>query len=83
MATKGVVFANMIDPDGRLLAGGVDVNPKKQGRFIPGSGHAIQPPAWLATLRRPITIFVMNPNYADEIRATCAGLGVDATFVTP
>jgi hypothetical protein len=84
MATKGVVFANLVDPDGALLRGGVDVNPKKQGRFIPGSGHGIHAPEWLATLGdREVTVLVMNGNYADEIRARCAALGVRARFEVP
>lgn len=80
MATKGVVFANLVDPDGTLLRGGVDVNPKKQGRFIPGSGHGIHPPEWLATLGGEVTVLVMNGNYAVEIRARCEALGVRARF---
>ncbi|MEZ4405033.1 MAG: class I SAM-dependent methyltransferase [Polyangiales bacterium] len=86
MATKGVVFANLVDPDGALLRGGVDVNPKKQGRFIPGTGHGIHPPEWLTALAAEggeVTVFVMNGNYADEIRARVAGLGVRARFETP
>ncbi len=83
MATKGVVFANLVDPDGTLLRGGVDVNPKKQGRFIPGSGHAIHAPEWLATLGGEVTVLVMNGNYAQEIRERCAALGVRARFETP
>lgn len=84
MATKGVVFANLVDPDGSLLAGGVDVNVRKQGRYIPGSGHGIHAPEWLTTLGdREVTVMVMNGNYAEEIRARCAALGVRARFDVP
>lgn len=83
MATKGVVFANLVDPDGSLLRGGVDVNAKKQGRFIPGSGHGIHAPEWLTTLEGEVTVFVMNGNYAAEIEARCAALGVRARFELP
>lgn len=84
MATKGVVFANLVDPEATLLRGGVDVNPKKQGRFIPGSGHGIHAPEWLATLGdREVTVLVMNGNYAGEIRARCEALGVRARFEVP
>ena len=81
MATKGVLFANLVDPDGTLLAGGVDINVKKQGKYTPVTAHAIREPAWLATLGAHPTVFVMNPNYADEIRAQAASLGVDARFI--
>jgi SAM-dependent methyltransferase len=84
MATKGVVFANLVDPTAELLRGGVDVNPKKQGRFIPGTGHGIHAPEWLATLgHAEVTVMVMNGNYAGEIRARCAELGVRARFEVP
>ena len=84
MATKGVVFANLVDPDGALLAGGVDVNARKQGCFIPGSGHGIHAPEWLRTLGdREVTVLVMNANYTEEIRARCAALGVRARFEIP
>lgn len=84
MATKGVVFANLVDPDGLLLRGGVDVNEKKQGRFIPGTGHGIHPPEWLSTLgEAEVTVLIMNGNYAGEIKARCAELGVRARFEVP
>src|SRR5206468_766444 len=38
---KGVTFCNLADPDRARLAGVVDVNPAKQGRFLPGTGHPI------------------------------------------
>lgn len=84
MATKGVVFANLVDPEGTLLRGGVDVNARKQGRYIPGSGHGIHAPEWLATLGGgEVTVMVMNANYLEEIRARCAALGVRARFELP
>ncbi len=82
MATKGVLFANLVDPEGTLLAGGVDINVKKQSRFTPVTAHGIHEPAWLRTLGPAPTVFVMNPNYLDEIRAQCVAMGVDAQFVS-
>ena len=79
MATKGVVFAALA---GRSkLAGGVDVNPKKQERFAPGSGLRINAPEWLRSLAAPPTVFIMNSNYAQEIRHTVSSLGVSAHFI--
>jgi SAM-dependent methyltransferase len=66
MATKGVIFSTLLDC--REIAGGVDINPKKQGRFVPGSGLQVHPPEWLATLTVDPTVLVMNGNYAEEIR---------------
>jgi hypothetical protein len=78
MATKGVVFANLVDPQGELIEGGIDVNTRKQGKFIPGTGHCIQPPAWLAELSGTPTVFVMNRNYAPEIARMIDSLGSHA-----
>jgi hypothetical protein len=78
MATKGVVFAALMPA---LLAGGVDVNPKKQNRFAPGSGLRINHPDWLASLGGVPTIFIMNSNYAQEIRQMVSDLGVAASFI--
>jgi len=74
MATKGVVFASMFDP--ALITGGVDANPRKHGRFAPGSGLEIHPPRWLAQFNDKATAFVMNPNYLGEIQAETQRLGV-------
>lgn len=79
MATKGVMFASLLG--GHRFSGGVDINSKKQHRFAPGSGLAIYPPEWLTSLEWPPTIFVMNANYAGEIRRAVADLGVSARYV--
>jgi 2-polyprenyl-3-methyl-5-hydroxy-6-metoxy-1,4-benzoquinol methylase len=82
MSTKGVLFGCMVDPACEFIAGGVDINTKKQGKYAPLTAMTIQSPEWLRThAGRAVTVFVMNPNYADEIRQTCQTLGIDASFV--
>lgn len=62
---KGVTFANMIDPNCKLIDSIIDINPNKQGKFIPGSGHPIIDP--MAIISRNIkTVIIMNPNYYKE-----------------
>ncbi len=62
---KGVTFANLIDPTRELIDCLVDVNPQKQGRFVPGSGHPIVSPGDLP--QRAVTgVILMNPNYRAE-----------------
>lgn len=62
---KGATFANLVDPDCKLIDCVVDLNPKKQGGFIPGTGHPIVSPTML--LDRAVTSAVlMNPNYRQE-----------------
>jgi SAM-dependent methyltransferase len=76
---KGVTFAQLIDPHRLWIDCLIDVNPRKQGTFAPGSGHPIIAPAEAA--RRDIQrIVVMNPNYAPEIRAYLDAAGWDATL---
>jgi hypothetical protein len=53
----------------------VDINPHRQGTFVPGTGHAIVAPADL-TARRPDTVVVLNPIYRDEVGSMLAGLGL-------
>lgn len=65
VGAKGVTFALLTDPDGKRLSGAVDVNPKKQSRYIPLTGIAVIAPDQLPM--SPFTAIVMNPNYLDEI----------------
>jgi SAM-dependent methyltransferase len=53
----------------------VDVNPHKQGRFVPGSGHAVLAPAALRE-RRPDVVVAMNPIYRGEIERALRALGL-------
>ena len=62
---KGATFANLVDPEGLLIECVVDLNPNKQGRYIPGTGHPIVAPAELAQ-RHVKSAVLMNPNYRVE-----------------
>ncbi|MHC5009848.1 MAG: class I SAM-dependent methyltransferase, partial [Planctomycetota bacterium] len=59
------------DPEGREIDCVVDVNPGKQGRYLPGTGHPIVGPQALAS-RRPAFALVLNPVYRAEIEASVA-----------
>jgi len=65
---KGVTFANLVDPDRELIDCVVDLNPNKQGKYLPGAGHLIVNPQELAQ-RGVVAAILMNSNYRDEIRA--------------
>ncbi len=75
---KGATFANLIDPDASLIDCVVDLNPHKQGCYIPGTGHPIVAPAEL-TSRGVRSAILMNPNYLNENRRLLAegGMAVD------
>lgn len=63
---KGVTLANLIDPEGRWLSCLVDINPQKQGKFVPGTGHAIVDYSELGQ-REVESVFLMNSNYFTEV----------------
>ncbi|MDD5107852.1 MAG: hypothetical protein PHC49_19830, partial [Desulfuromonadaceae bacterium] len=62
---KGATFANLIDPACRLIDCIVDLNPNKQGGFVPGTGHPIIAPKELVK-RNVRCAILMNPNYRSE-----------------
>lgn len=69
-ASKGVIFALLRARVGQLINIVIDINPAKQGKYLPATGLLVQsPPDALAMLPNGSTIYVMNSNYLDEIRA--------------
>src|SRR5262249_13122948 len=73
---KGVMFLNML----RVTAGAgidwvVDINPRKQGHFIPLMGQRIVGTDHL-TLDPPDLVIVMNPEYEGEIRTMLDDIGI-------
>ena len=79
-STKGVTFALLNDPQAQLIDHVVDINPAKQGRYLALSGLAVLSPAD-SIQRGPQTIFVMNPNYLEEIRESLAAQGSNPRLV--
>lgn len=63
-SSKGVTFALIVDPDGDLLAGAIDINFKKVGQFMPLTGVSICDPNQLES---GDSVIIMNPNYLAEI----------------
>ncbi|MCL4757110.1 MAG: methyltransferase domain-containing protein [Rhodocyclaceae bacterium] len=63
---KGVTIANLVDPDCTLIDCIVDINPNKQGCYLPGTGHPIIGPCQLDDAGVQSAILT-NPNYRDEI----------------
>lgn len=76
--SKGVSFLTTLGLADQV-AGAVDINPHRQGKFMPGSGHEILAPEALRTLR-PDHIIVMNPVYIPEITRQCRELGLTAAI---
>lgn len=72
---KGVTLANLVDPNGTLIDCIVDINPGKQGCYLPGTGHLIVAPAELP-LRGVRQAILMNPNYRQENLQWLAQAGI-------
>ena len=64
---KGSTFLNLIDKDCRKVKCVIDINPKKQNRYIGGTGHIIVPPNEIQNYGVE-NILVMNTNYLNEIK---------------
>src|SRR5207244_6524802 len=62
---KGVTFANLIDGSRQLIDCVVDLNPLKQGHYVPGTGHPIVSYQDL-TARGVSTAILMNANYRGD-----------------
>ena len=73
---KGSTFLNLIDKNATKVSYVIDINPKKQNRYIGGTGHPIISPSGLAG-KGIKNIIVMNVNYLDEIRPVTDPLGIN------
>jgi hypothetical protein len=67
---------NIIDPVASVISHVVDINPRKSGRFVPGTGQEI---VALSTLRElhPDVVILINAIYRNEIASDIAGLGLN------
>lgn len=75
---RGVSFFNLYKLND-LVTYVVDINEKRQGKFIPGSGQEIVSPEYLKTYQ-PDLIIITNPSYAEEIKAQARALGAQSDF---
>jgi SAM-dependent methyltransferase len=73
--SKGVAFLHALGPVAALVGQAVDINPHRQGRFMPGSATPIVGPAALRQAA-PGTVVVMNAVYQEEVRAMLRDLGL-------
>jgi hypothetical protein len=72
--SKGVIFSLLRQRRGHPIAAAIDIHPAKQHRFLPCTGLPVLDPASAQRRFAPGTlVWVMNPNYADEIRSTAGG----------
>jgi SAM-dependent methyltransferase len=72
--SKGVTFLNLVAGAGGVETA-VDLNVRKHGRYVPGTGHEVTSPEELRS-SPPDVVLVMNGLYKDEIRARLDELGL-------
>ncbi|NEP19006.1 MAG: methyltransferase domain-containing protein [Leptolyngbya sp. SIO4C1] len=72
--SKGVTFLNLLNLQDEIDYA-VDINPRKQGKYVAGTGQQIVPPDQMADYR-PDVVIVMNPLYQAEIAQTLADMGL-------
>jgi FlaA1/EpsC-like NDP-sugar epimerase len=77
--SKGIMFLNTLQNQHQIEYV-VDINPRKQGKYITGTGQKIVPPEFLQTYQ-PSLVIVMNSIYIQEIQRTAREFGVSAEFV--
>lgn len=77
--SKGNTFANVV-AQADVMPYVVDLNPRKHGMFVAGTGARIVPPEFLAQYR-PDVVVILNPNYEEEIRQRLEGLGLQPTIM--
>lgn len=78
--SKGVTFLNLLNIHDEI-AYAVDINPRKQNKFIPGTGQEIISPERLAAYQ-PDAVIVMNPLYATEIKEMLAQMNLSPQILT-
>ncbi|MEM9467294.1 MAG: class I SAM-dependent methyltransferase [Actinomycetota bacterium] len=77
---RAVGLLNLV-PSADAIGDVIDVNPRKQGTFVTGTGHAISGPERLEA-EPPDAVLVVNPIYLDEIRDMLAERGLHPELLT-
>jgi SAM-dependent methyltransferase len=80
--TRGISFLNLADTD-RSIRTVIDVNPRKHGKHLPGTGQMIMgPDALKPGDREPDVVLVVNPVYREEIARDLRKRGLSAAVQT-
>jgi SAM-dependent methyltransferase len=72
--SKGISFLNTF-ASGEFIHYAVDINPRKEGKFISGSGQKIIMPEFLVEYQ-PHVVVLLNPNYQAEVKGKLQDLGL-------
>jgi SAM-dependent methyltransferase len=77
--SKGVSFLNSVGAASAMRYI-VDINPRKKGKYVVGTGQRIISPQELLE-NIPDVIVVVNPNYMDEIQATVSAMHIGCDLI--
>ncbi|MEM9341203.1 MAG: class I SAM-dependent methyltransferase [Bacteroidota bacterium] len=78
--SKGVSFLNFLKTEG-VIDYIVDINPRKEGKYVAGTGQEYIQPNRLKEVR-PDVVIVMNPIYKDEIEQSLHEMGLSPEVFT-
>jgi hypothetical protein len=76
---QGITFLNLLQT-GDQIAYVVDINPDRQGLFIPGTGQQVVAPEALRQ-ELPNLVLITNATYADEIQHQVSEMGLQCEFL--
>lgn len=79
-SSKAVAFLTTLGV-GDWVDAVVDINPHKQGRAVPGTGHPVVAPESLLA-HPPDLVVLMNPVYVAEVRTQLSELGLSPVIMT-
>jgi hypothetical protein len=75
---RGVTILNVLkDP---RIEYAVDINPRKQGKYVPGTGQKIVDPKFLLDFK-PDYIILANPAYENEIKQIVCNLEIKTEYI--
>ena len=77
--SKGVMFLNSVGACASFIDHVVDINPRKHGKYVAGTGQHIVGPTELREIG-PDIVLIMNPLYRDEIAGQLADLDISASI---
>ena len=77
--SKGVAFLTTLGIGDQVRCA-VDINPFKQGKFMPGTGHEVVAPEAMKE-EKPDMVLVMNPIYCNEVGEDLRRMNVEAELI--
>lgn len=76
--SKGISLLNFLNIQDEIEYV-IDINPKKTGKFIAGTGQLIVPPRFLREYQ-PEVVILLNPLYREEIERSIHTLGLEVDY---